>query len=112
MKRLALVRSLQIQSPMCANQQFLLMSRMCTFVQVTVSTVGLVPEIRRFCAQSRSQLAVSLHATTDEVRDWIAPVNRRWKLAQLVEVLQEHFPAHDRISQPRDALRGPDKTGR
>jgi 23S rRNA (adenine2503-C2)-methyltransferase len=37
------------------------------FHQVTVSTVGLVPEMQRFTASSRAQLAVSLHATTDEV---------------------------------------------
>lgn len=35
--------------------------------QVTVSTVGLVSEMQRFTASSRAQLAVSLHATTDEV---------------------------------------------
>ena len=84
---------------------------MCT-CQVTVSTVGLVPEIRRFCAQSRSQLAVSLHATTDEVRDWIAPVNRRWNLAQLMGVLREHFPAQAPSPQPRHAMDAPPETGR
>ena len=47
------------------------------YIQVTVSTVGLVPQIRELCSQSRVALAVSLHATTDAVRDWIAPVNRR-----------------------------------
>ena len=62
-------------------------------LQVTVSTVGLVPEIRQFCETSTSQLAVSLHATTDEVRDWIAPVNRRWNLAQLMGTLRDKFPA-------------------
>lgn len=36
-------------------------------LQVTVSTVGLVPEMQRFSRSSRAQLAVSLHATTDEV---------------------------------------------
>ena len=46
--------------------------------RVTVSTVGLIPEMRALVATSNAQLAVSLHATTDEVRDWIAPVNRRW----------------------------------
>ena len=49
-------------------------------LQVTVSTVGLVPEIQELCAKSKVQLAISLHATTDEVRDWIAPVNRRQAL--------------------------------
>lgn len=46
-------------------------------LQVTVSTVGLVPQIEQFCRGSNAQLAVSLHATTNEVRNWIAPVNRR-----------------------------------
>lgn len=45
--------------------------------KVTVSTVGLVPEIWALAGSCRAQLAVSLHATTDKVRDWIAPVNRR-----------------------------------
>ena len=81
-------------------------------IQVTVSTVGLVPEIRRFCAESRSQLAVSLHATTDDVRDWIAPVNRRWKLAQLMDVLREHFPAQHPSSQPVGAATPPADTAR
>lgn len=46
--------------------------------KVTVSTVGLVPGIRAFASSPvGGQLAVSLHATTDAVRDWIVPVNRR-----------------------------------
>lgn len=45
-----------------------------------MSTVGLVDEMRRFAAASRAVMAVSLHATTDEVRDWIVPVNRRYGL--------------------------------
>ena len=46
--------------------------------KVTVSTVGLVPQMRAFCVRSRAQLALSLHATTDAVRDFLAPVNRRY----------------------------------
>jgi hypothetical protein len=45
-----------------------------------VSTVGLIPEMKRFVAESRAVMAVSLHATTDEVRDWICPVNRKYGL--------------------------------
>ena len=45
--------------------------------QVSVSTVGLVPQLRALVAASKCQLAVSLHATTDEVRNWLVPVNRR-----------------------------------
>lgn len=61
--------------------------------KITVSTVGLVPEIRRFAAESRAQLAVSLHATTDEVRNWIAPINRKYNLATLLGTLEELYPA-------------------
>ena len=61
-------------------------------MQVTVSTVGLVDELEQFQARSKAQLAVSLHATTDEVRDWIVPVNRRHNLAKLMGALQKHYP--------------------
>jgi 23S rRNA (adenine2503-C2)-methyltransferase len=45
--------------------------------KVTVSTVGLVPQMRQLALTSGVQLAVSLHATIDEVRSWIVPLNRR-----------------------------------
>mmetsp|Transcript_28832 Transcript_28832/g.74419 ORF Transcript_28832/g.74419 Transcript_28832/m.74419 type:complete len:452 (+) Transcript_28832:65-1420(+) len=60
--------------------------------KITVSTVGLVDEMKRFVPQSRAQLALSLHATTDEVRDWIVPVNRRYPLEELIGALRELFP--------------------
>eukprot|EP00882_Tetradesmus_deserticola_P024232 GHRQ01026473.1.p1 GENE.GHRQ01026473.1~~GHRQ01026473.1.p1 ORF type:complete len:270 (+),score=41.86 GHRQ01026473.1:3-812(+) len=66
----------------------------CDFCpQVTVSTVGLVDVLERFAASSNVQLALSLHATTDEVRDWIVPVNRRHNLAALTAVLRQHYGA-------------------
>ena len=51
---------------------------------VTVSTVGLVPGIRRL-AQDHPQagLAVSLHAATDELRDELVPINRTYPLAKV-----------------------------
>ncbi|MEW5306884.1 MAG: hypothetical protein WDW36_009321 [Sanguina aurantia] len=60
--------------------------------KVLVSTVGLVPEIKRFVAAGRAKLAVSLHATTDEVRNWIVPLNRKYPLAELLGTLREAFP--------------------
>jgi 23S rRNA (adenine2503-C2)-methyltransferase len=53
---------------------------------ITVSTCGLVPQIRRL-ADERTQvnLAVSLAATTDERRNDLIPVNRRWPIAELLE---------------------------
>lgn len=69
----------------------LLCSTRPKFLQVTVSTVGLVDVLERFAASSNVQLALSLHATTDEVRDWIVPVNRRHNLAALTAVLRQHY---------------------
>ncbi len=52
---------------------------------VTVSTAGIVPNILRLGAETTVKLAVSLNATTDEIRDRVMPVNRRWKIADLME---------------------------
>jgi 23S rRNA (adenine2503-C2)-methyltransferase len=53
---------------------------------VTVSTVGLVPAISRLAAEGLSvRLAVSLHAPDDELRDELVPVNRRWKVAEVLD---------------------------
>ncbi len=52
--------------------------------RITVSTVGLVPAMERLLADFEVNLAVSLHATTDAVRDRIAPINRRFPLAELI----------------------------
>jgi 23S rRNA (adenine2503-C2)-methyltransferase len=56
---------------------------------ITLSTVGLVPAIRRL-ADERLQvgLAISLHAATDEERSQLLPVNRRWPLAELMEAVR------------------------
>ncbi|KAK3270019.1 hypothetical protein CYMTET_21564 [Cymbomonas tetramitiformis] len=67
--------------------------------KVTVSTSGLVPELRRFCSESPASLAVSLNATTDEVRSWLMPVNRRYNLATLIEALKEIFPREGRAQR-------------
>jgi len=53
--------------------------------RVTVSTAGLVPAIHRLAQVSDASLAVSLHATTDELRDELVPVNRKYPIAQLLE---------------------------
>jgi len=53
---------------------------------VTVSTVGLVPAIRRLTQEQLSvRLAVSLHAPDDGLRDELVPVNRRWKVAEVLD---------------------------
>lgn len=60
-------------------------------VQVTVSTVGLVDKLDEFVSRSNACLAISLHATTDEVRDWIVPVNRRHNIRALMAGLEKHY---------------------
>jgi 23S rRNA (adenine2503-C2)-methyltransferase len=58
---------------------------------VTVSTVGLVPAIRRLTAGRLSvTLAVSLHAPDDGLRDELVPVNRRWKVAEVLGAAWEY----------------------
>ncbi|MGH8879284.1 MAG: 23S rRNA (adenine(2503)-C(2))-methyltransferase RlmN [Stackebrandtia sp.] len=53
---------------------------------ITVSTVGLVPAIRRLTDEDLSvTLAVSLHAPDDELRDELVPINNRWKVAEVLD---------------------------
>src|SRR5205814_6675080 len=53
---------------------------------VTVSTVGLVPAMRRLTEEGLAvTLAVSLHAPDDELRDTLVPVNQRWKVAEVLD---------------------------
>jgi 23S rRNA (adenine2503-C2)-methyltransferase len=58
---------------------------------VTVSTSGIVPEMRRFGEDTDVKLAVSLNATTDEVRTALMPLNRRWPLRELLAACRD-FP--------------------
>jgi 23S rRNA (adenine2503-C2)-methyltransferase len=54
--------------------------------KITVSTVGLVPAIRRYADERRqTPLAVSLHAATDEERDKLIPINKRWPIHELMD---------------------------
>ena len=53
--------------------------------RITISTAGLVPGIHRLAAQdTQVRLAVSLHATTDNLRNQLVPLNRRYGLVQLL----------------------------
>jgi 23S rRNA (adenine2503-C2)-methyltransferase len=56
--------------------------------RVTVSTVGIVPRIGELLRSVPVNLAVSLHATTDAVRDRLVPINRRFPLASLLAELR------------------------
>ena len=59
--------------------------------RITVSTVGLVPAIEKLGRESlRPNLAISLNASNDQTRTEIMPVNRKYPIAQLVQVVREY----------------------
>ena len=63
--------------------------------RVTVSTVGLVPQMQRLLDETRVNLTVSLSATTDELRTRLMPVNTRYPLGQLLDACRS-LPARSR----------------
>ncbi len=58
--------------------------------RITLSTSGVVPEIARTAVEIGCQLAVSFHATTDEVRDTLVPINKKWPIAELLDALRDY----------------------
>ena len=58
--------------------------------RITLSTSGVVPEIARTAEEIGCMLAVSFHGTTDEIRNKLVPINKRWPLAELLEVLRAY----------------------
>jgi 23S rRNA (adenine2503-C2)-methyltransferase len=64
---------------------------------ITVSTVGLVPAIRRLAAeQIPVTFALSLHAPDDTLRDELIPVNSRWKVDEALDAARAYFDATGR----------------
>lgn len=60
--------------------------------RITISTVGLVPQILRLAEERRKyRLAISLHAATDELRSKLMPVNRRFPLEPLLRAVGRHI---------------------
>lgn len=57
----------------------------------TISTVGLVPMIRKFAEEKRqTNLAISLHSTSDEARSEMMPVNRKYPIGELLDACREY----------------------
>jgi 23S rRNA (adenine2503-C2)-methyltransferase len=66
--------------------------------KITISTSGLAPQIRRLAAEPfQFRLAISLHGATDEVRNKIMPVNRKYPLKELVAACEEYQRQKDRM---------------
>ena len=58
--------------------------------RITLSTAGVVPEIERAGDEIGTMLAISLHATTDEVRDKLVPLNKKYPIAQLLDACRKY----------------------
>jgi 23S rRNA (adenine2503-C2)-methyltransferase len=67
--------------------------------RVTLSTVGLVPQLRQLGGDSPVSLAVSLHAPRDDLRTELVPVNRKYPLDELMAACSEYpIPTRKRIT--------------
>jgi 23S rRNA (adenine2503-C2)-methyltransferase len=58
--------------------------------RITLSTSGVVPEIARWGAEAGTMLAISLHATRDELRDGLVPINRKYPIAELMQACRDY----------------------
>ena len=66
---------------------------------ITVSTVGLNPKIQEFADANLGRLAISLHGTTDEQRSEIMPINRKYPLADLMDICRKlKFKGQGRVT--------------
>ncbi len=66
--------------------------------RITLSTSGLVPKIKQLADEALGiRLAISLHGATDEVREQIMPVNKKWPLKELIPAIREFSEKHGRM---------------
>lgn len=65
---------------------------------IVISTSGLIPKIQRFMQEGHKfRLAISLNATTDEVRERLMPLNRKWPIADLLAAAKEYALASKQL---------------
>lgn len=58
--------------------------------RITVSTSGIVPEMRRLGEETSAMLAISLHATSDDLRNELVPINRKYSIAELLDACRNY----------------------
>lgn len=63
--------------------------------RITLSTSGVVPMIQRCGEEIGVNLAISLHAVTDELRDVLVPINKKWPIKDLLEACRTYPGAHN-----------------
>jgi len=87
---------------------------------IAISTSGLVPQIHALAEEKLPlRLAISLHATNDELRDKIMPVNRRWNISALLDACRTYQDATGRritweyvmLDEVNDSLEEADELG-
>lgn len=67
--------------------------------RITLSTAGLIPQLRRLGEESPVNLAISLHAPDDELRTQLMPINKKYPLAELMRACREYpLPPRKRIT--------------
>lgn len=64
--------------------------------RITLSTIGVIPNIRRFLAESKCHLAISLHSPVSSQRETLMPIEKTFKAADIIELLREHDWSHQR----------------
>lgn len=65
--------------------------------RMTISTVGLIPQIRKFAKENiQVNLAISLHAADDELRSSIIPINKKYPIADLISACKEYIKLTNR----------------
>ena len=60
--------------------------------KVTISTIGIIPSLVKLADATEAALTVSLHATTNELRTQIMPINKKYPLEDLLDVCRNYFP--------------------
>lgn len=80
--------------------------------RITLSTVGLVPQMERLMEETRVNLAISLHAPSERLRGELMPVNRKYSLQQLIDACRSlPIPRRKRITFEYVLLRGVNDSG-
>jgi len=59
--------------------------------RITLSTSGIVPEIKKLASRTDVSLAISLHAANDKLRDEIVPINKKYPLDQLIQSCRDYL---------------------
>src|SRR3712207_3863189 len=58
--------------------------------RITVSTSGVVPQLKRLGDETQAMLAISLHATNDDLRNELVPLNKKYPIAELMDAIRAY----------------------